>query len=66
MKSKYSSIFLDWLNLEMKANEGKDETLQVLDKVIECTESFRISGTELKEMVEYTCHPYLNISLLKQ
>ena len=34
----------DWLDFEVQSNETEDETLEVLDEVVEYTQPFLISG----------------------
>ena len=35
---------LDWLDLEMEANEREDQALEVLDQIVETTQAVRVSG----------------------
>ena len=35
---------LDWLDLEMEADEREDQTLEVLDQIVETAEAVRVSG----------------------
>ena len=34
--------YLDWLDLKVKSNQRKDKTLEILNKIIETTETIRI------------------------
>ena len=52
MKNHKISKTLDRFNFEVETNERKYKTLQILNKVVECSQAIWISGTKKKRTLK--------------